>query len=82
MDCSLVDNASNIKIPKDAFGFDPYLVPSPNGFKSPFTFYELKQQGLKSKFSPRKFATESLIEGIYVDCVEASEIPKWTGDYQ
>ena len=81
-DCSLIDNAETLNVPDDAFGFDPYLVPSPNGFKSPYTFYELKKRGEKSMFSPRKFATEALLNGIYSDVIDASTIPAWEGDYQ
>lgn len=82
IDCALVPNADTITIPEDSFGFDGYLVPAPNGFEYPETFHELKLKGEKDRFSPRKFATENLLNKIPSEIVDVDTIQEWTGEYQ
>ena len=82
MECSLAEGIENATIPEDAFGFDPYLVPSPNGIAVPFTFYELAQKGLKSGFSPRRLAVNNLLAGYWLDMINIDNIEPWTGGYQ
>lgn len=82
IDCALVRGASDLVVPEDAFGFDPYLAPLLSGIEFPQTFYELDKDGNKTDFSPRKYAVEVLLSGIPSLEVEASSIAAWEGDYQ
>lgn len=82
IECALVQDADKIKAPEDAFGFDPFLTPSPNGFATALTFYELKKEGKKDLFSPRAYATQSLLDGYYTHIVDVKDIKPWTGEYQ
>lgn len=82
IECDLVPNIENIKIPADSFGFDAYLVPSPNGINIPLSFHELKKIGKKDDFSPRKFAVECLLNDVFYEKISVDKVPEWTGSYQ
>lgn len=82
IECDLVPNIENIKIPSDSFGFDSCLVPSPNGISIPLSFHELKKIGKKDDYSPRKFAVECLLNNVFYEKININEVPEWTGSYQ
>lgn len=76
--CKLIENAINLSVPDDAFGFDPYLIPE----GSNYSFYELEKEGKKDLFSPRKIAVNLLNQGSYLSKVKVSQVKKWDGKYQ
>lgn len=80
--CILVADADKVVPEKDAFGFDPYLIPNVENSDLRQTFYNLEKQGLKDLVSPRKMAVERMLSGVYFAKIKASMVPKWTGEYQ
>lgn len=71
---------------KDGFGFDPYFGISYNG--KVISLSELKERGLKNKFSPRIDVVGRMLnwinnKGEYPDHIfNLSSINKWNGKYQ
>jgi len=65
-------------VPNVKHAFDPYFVP--NGETR--TLFELNQLGLKSKYSARLFAVESLMKKQSVGIVALDDIAEWEGEYQ
>jgi inosine/xanthosine triphosphate pyrophosphatase family protein len=80
--CALVNNASDVVVPEDAFGFDPYLRPILNNVVVDKTFYELNKEGLKDNYSPRKMAVNQLNNGLFLAKIKSDSVQKWTGNYQ
>lgn len=79
IDCALVENAQRVHVPKDAFGFDPYLCPVGSDNK---TFYELEKANQKDQFSPRKAVVMKVLKGQFETQYEADKIPEWKGTFQ
>lgn len=69
---------SRDKVPKGAFGFDPYFYPE----NSKYNLFELKEMGFKNDFSARKIALESLKNNNVFFSKNIVEIPEWSGQYQ
>lgn len=65
------------KVSKDAFGFDPYFVPTENNIDElPLSMLD------KNKYSARKIAIENFLKDNYIKKVKIETIPKWKGKYQ
>ncbi|MDJ1473226.1 non-canonical purine NTP pyrophosphatase [Xanthocytophaga flava] len=58
--------------------FEPCFIP----IGADITLYELRQKGLKEKFSARRLAVEAYRNSNPVFCKKVSNIPKWEGKYQ
>lgn len=58
--------------------FEPYFMP----LGANITLYELKQKGLKGKFSARRAALEAYRNAEPIFFRKISDVPEWEGKYQ
>lgn len=68
-----------VRVPADAFGFDPWFVPCGADAR---TLYELEAEGRKDLYSARYRAVEALLSGNLFSEHAVDAVPAWQGAWQ